>query len=186
VSGLPFSPSLPPRSAHQNRRTTRLSRLNGVLGLAEEFLPMSPSVQCVRRPPLSDRHIPENLFQTAARTDSDVHQLVWAIPQNFKIPDFCPTPVRRSTLKYLFPGSGHIIEAIHAHYARPVIRTINFFEFSKPQNVSMMWAFLSALTGSTSLVTRYPRLSGTSTSALDRATPSIFKKMHSTLRRRAS
>ena len=46
----------------------------------------------------------------------------------------------------------------------------------------MMWAFLSELTGSTSLVTRYPGVQA----LRHRATPSIFKKMHSKLQRRAS
>src|SRR5882757_4523549 len=53
---------------------------------------------------------------------------------------------------------------MHARNARLVTRDNNLYEVSKPQNISMMWAFLFALTGSTSVVTRHPRHSGTSTS----------------------
>jgi hypothetical protein len=53
-----------------------------------------------------------------------------------------------------FPAGGRILKRILARYARLVTRDNNLFEVSKPQNISMMWAFLFALTGSTSVVTR--------------------------------
>ncbi len=63
-----------------------------------------------------------------------------------------------------FPTGGRILKRMHARYARLVTRDNNLFEVSKQQIISMMWAFLFALTGSTSVVTRCPRHSGTSTS----------------------
>jgi hypothetical protein len=83
-----------------------------------------------------------------------------------------------------FPAGGRILKRIHARYARLVTRDNNLFEVSKPQNISMMWAFLFALTGSTSVVTRYPGIQALRHHVLDRATPLMLKKMHSKLRGR--